>query len=130
MEETLGELRRYLDSFPEDDSELAEIDAALAALHDVARKHRVPAHDLGAHLAGLEEELSSLAVNEARLAELEAGAAELEAKFLATAKSLSEARRSAASDLRKGGHRLLRRAWSRQGFPRRGLPGRRVRRRP
>lgn len=96
LEETLGELRRYLDSFPEDDRELAEIDAALAALHDVARKHRVPAHDLGTHLTGLTEELSSLTVNEALLAELEARADAVEAKFLATAKSLSKARRSAA----------------------------------
>ena len=97
LEETLGELRRYLDSFPEDDRELGEIDAALAALHDVARKHRVPARDLRTHLCGLTEELSSLTVNEARLGELEARAADVEARFLATAKSLSNARRSAAA---------------------------------
>ena len=97
LEETLGELRRYLDSFPEDDRELAEVDAALAALHEVSRKHRVPARDLGAHLAKLEEELASLTVNESQLADLETRAEKTEARFLAAAESLSKARRTAAA---------------------------------
>lgn len=97
LEETLGELRRYLDSFPEDNRELAEVDAQLAALHDVSRKHRVPARDLGAHLAKLEEELASLTVNESQLADLETRAKKAETKFRAAAESLSKARRSAAA---------------------------------
>lgn len=101
LEETLGELRRYLDSFPEDDRELAEVDAELAALHDISRKHRVPARDLAAHLARLEEELASLAVNENRLADLETRAAKAEANFLANAESLSKERRSAAATFSK-----------------------------
>ena len=96
LEETLGELRRYLDSFPEDDRELAEVDAELAALHEISRKHRVAARDLGAHLARLEEELGSLAVNENRLGRLAARAEKAETKFLAVAKSLSKARRTAS----------------------------------
>ena len=101
LEETLGELRRYLDSFPDDDRELAEVDAELAALHDISRKHRVPARDLAEHLAKLEEELASLTVNENRLADLETRARETHAKFLAAAESLSKARRSAAATLSK-----------------------------
>ena len=101
LEETLNELRRYLDSFPEDDRELANIDAELAALHDLARKHRVPAHDLAAHLAGLEEELKSLTVNEHRLADLETRAATAEAKFQAAGELLSRARRRAAATFAK-----------------------------
>ncbi|MCY3623245.1 MAG: DNA repair protein RecN [Gammaproteobacteria bacterium] len=97
LEEILGELRRYLDSFPEDDRELGEVDAELAALHDVSRKHRVPAGDLGAHLANLQEELASLAVNENRLADLATRAEKADAKFLGAAESLSTARRSAAA---------------------------------
>ena len=97
LEETLGELRRYLDSFPEDDRELAEVDAELAALHDVSRKHRVRARHLGAHLAKLEEELASLTVNENQLADLETRADKTETKFIAAAESLSKARRSAAA---------------------------------
>ena len=96
LEETLAELRRYLDSFPEDGRELAEVDAELAALHDVARKHRVPARDLGAHLADLEKEFTSLAVNENRLADLETQAEKAETRYLAAAGSLSKARRTTA----------------------------------
>ena len=101
LDEALSELRRYLDSFPEDDRELAKVDAELEALHDIARKQRVPPRDLGSHLAALKEESASLALDEARLAELEARAAEVEAGFLATARSLSEARRSAAAAFAK-----------------------------
>ncbi len=97
LEEALGELRRYLDSFPDDDRELAEVDAQLAALHDVARKHRVPARDLVAHLANLDKEFASLAVSENRLAELHTRAEKTENEFIRAAKSLSKARRSAAS---------------------------------
>lgn len=97
LEETLGELRRYLDSFPDDDRELAEVDSELAAVHDVARKHRVPAHQLATHLAELAEELASLAVKENRLADLETRAGNADAKFLAAAESLSKARRAAAA---------------------------------
>ncbi|MCY3838265.1 MAG: DNA repair protein RecN [Gammaproteobacteria bacterium] len=101
LEETLTELRRYLDSFPEDDRGLAEADAELAALHDVSRKHRVPAGDLGTHLARLESELASLTVNENQLADLETQAEVAETKFLAAAKSLSGARRTTAAAFSK-----------------------------
>lgn len=101
LEETLAELRRYLDSFPEDDRELAVVDAELAALHDVSRKHRVPGQDLGAHLAELERELVSLTVNEDRLADLQTRAEQAETKFVTAAKSLSKARRSAAATFAK-----------------------------
>ena len=101
LEETLTELRRYLDSFPEDDRGLAEADAELAALHDVSRKHRVPAGDLGTHLARLESELASLIVNENQLADLETQAEVAETKFLAAAKSLSRARRTTAAAFSK-----------------------------
>lgn len=96
LEEALGELRRYLDSFPEDDSELAEIDAALAAIHDVARKHRVPATELDARLDALAAELDALTVDETRLDELDARAAEAEARFRSAGEALSKARRAAA----------------------------------
>ena len=101
LEETLGELRRYLDAFPADDRELANVDAELAALHEVARKHRVPARDLGAHLAKLTTELASLTVNENRLADLETRAGKAETRFRAAGESLSRARRRAAATFSK-----------------------------
>ena len=119
LEETLSELRRYLDSFPEDDRELAEIDAELAALHEVSRKHRVPGRDLGAHLAKLEEELGSLTVNENRLGRLAARAEKAETKFLAVAKSLSKARRTAGVTFSKSVTARLAEPWSRRRVDRR-----------
>ena len=101
LEEALNELRRYLDSFPEDDAELAELDETLAAVHDVARKHRVPAADLASRLGQLEADLRSLTVNETRLHDLGNRAAEAEARFQAVGESLSNARRRAAAAFSK-----------------------------
>ena len=95
LEEAVGELRRYLDSFPEDDSALAEIDAALAAVHDVARKHRVSAASLGAHLDRLNAELDTLAADESCLNQLAGQVAEADERFTAAGTALSEARRAA-----------------------------------
>ena len=97
LEEALGELRRYLDSFPDDDRELADVDASLSALHDVARKQRVPANDLGPHFDRLAKELESLTVNETRLADFESQASAAEARFRSAGESLSKARQRAAA---------------------------------
>ena len=97
LEESVSELRRYLDSFPEGDAEIDEIDETLAAIHEVARKHRVPATDLESRLGELRSELESLTVNEARLADLDDRAVEAEARFQADGETLSEARRQASA---------------------------------
>ena len=96
LEEALTELRRYLESLPEDDAELAEVDAALETIHDVARKHRVGAAELGAQLTRLEGELETLNAQEARVEDIAARSAEAEARFRAAGEALSEARREAA----------------------------------
>lgn len=96
LEEALGELRRYQQSFPDDDSVLAELDQTLAVVHDMARKHRVAAAELGAHRQRLTAELESLAASEA---DLEAFAEKLrraESQFRCAAEALSAARRAAA----------------------------------
>ena len=96
LEETLGELRRYLGSFPDDDSELAEVDRVLGVVHDVARKHRVRATDLGAHLDHLQAELDTLSEDESRIAELTRRSAESDARFRTACAALSKARQQAA----------------------------------
>ncbi len=97
LEEAAAELRRYLDSFPTDDSELAEIDAALAAIHDVARKHRIGAAQLSGRLTELGGELDSLTTDEASLDDLTATAAAATARVQAAGEALSKARRKAAA---------------------------------
>lgn len=97
LEETVTELRRYLSSFPEDDSELEQIDRSLTALHDMARKHRVATADLAAHLADLQTELAALTDGEAKLGDLAERAAASEQRYQGAAQALSKARRKAAA---------------------------------
>ena len=97
LEEALGELRGYLDAFPDDDSQLADIDQALASVHEMARKHRIGAADLGTHLNALRRELDALAASEASLDDLAASAAAAEQRFSSAATALSAARREAAT---------------------------------
>ena len=96
LEESLGELRRYQQSFPEDDSVLAELDQTLAIVHDMARKHRVGATELGAHRQRLTDELAALAAGEADLESLTEKLAEAESQYRCAAQALSAARRAAA----------------------------------
>ena len=96
LEESLGELRRYQQSFPEDDSVLAELDQTLAVVHDMARKHRVAAAELGAHRQRLTDELAALAANEADLDALAEKLTQAESEYRCAAQALSAARRAAA----------------------------------
>ena len=96
LEESLGELRRYQQSFPEDDSVLAELDQTLAIVHDMARKHRVGAAELGAHRQRLTDELAALAAGEADLDALAEKLAQAESQYRCAAQALSAARRAAA----------------------------------
>ena len=96
LEEALSELRRYRDALPDDSSQLADVDAVLVGIHDVARKHRVHAADLGEHLQKLQAEFAGLSGAEERIAELARSSAEADAHFLAAGASLSEARRRAS----------------------------------
>ena len=96
LEEALGELRRYRDALPDDSAQLAEIEAVLEGIHDVARKHGVPATDLGEHLDKLREEFAGLSGAEERIDELAQLSAEADARYLAAGATLSEARRRAA----------------------------------
>lgn len=97
LEEALADLRRYLDAFPNDDAELAQADEALAAIHDLARKHGVRAENLGDHLAALRAEFETLTGDESRIDELARGCEEAEAAFQTAGTALSDARRRAAA---------------------------------
>jgi DNA repair protein RecN (Recombination protein N) len=95
-------LRHYRDRFELDPAELARVEARLAAIHDMARKHRVRPEDLPQFAADTVAALEALAAdtNIAALAALEAKA---KADFDSLAKDLSAKRRFAAAEL---GHRV------------------------
>ena len=96
LEEALAGLRRYRDALPDDSAQLADVEAVLEGVHDVARKHRINAAELGEHLDRLRDEFAGLSGAEERIEELERLSAEADAHYLAAGATLSDARRRAA----------------------------------
>jgi DNA repair protein RecN (Recombination protein N) len=91
----LRDYRRRLDLDP---AELARVEARLATLHDVARKHRVRPEALPALYAETEARLAALALS-ADAEALARAAAQAEADFRALAGELAKKRRFAANEL-------------------------------
>ena len=71
VKETSVELRHYLDSLDLDPARLQTVEDRLAALHDMARKHKVRPEELPAHLQTLRDELKGDEDSGQRVAELE-----------------------------------------------------------
>ncbi|MDI1301262.1 MAG: DNA repair protein RecN [bacterium] len=93
--EGAASLRHYLESLDADPARLAELEERLAAVHQMARKHRVPPQELPAMQAALEEELQLLQ----RAQDLEALQREvsaLEKNWRGAAETLRAARTKAA----------------------------------
>ena len=99
LREAAAALREYRAQLDLDPERLEELDRRLAAVHEMARKHRVRPEDLPARLHDLEAELAALRGAEARSASLEAEVARARSAFLDAAGRLSAARRQAASRL-------------------------------
>ena len=92
-------LARYAQDMDLDPKRYAEVDAHLAALHDLARRHRVPASELHARMQGLGEELQSLEGAGDALAKLAAQREQLARDYGTAAKALSKGRAAAAKKL-------------------------------
>ena len=65
------ELRHYLDNLDLDPARMQTVEDRLAAIHDMARKHRVRPEALSEHLQALREELGSYEESGQRVADLE-----------------------------------------------------------
>jgi DNA repair protein RecN (Recombination protein N) len=98
LEESALALRRYRDHLDLDPARLAELDARIDAVTQMARKHRVPPEELPEVLARLEARLAelTLAADPAALAAREKEAA---AAYHKVAKRLSKERQHAAAKL-------------------------------
>ena len=92
-------LSRYAQDMDLDPQRYAEVDAHLAALHDLARRHRAPASGLHARMEQLNEELQSLEGAGETLAKLAAQREQLARDYESAAKTLSKDRASAAKKL-------------------------------
>lgn len=99
VEEAAAALDRYRSRQDIDPGRLAELDARLARVHELARKHRVPAAELRAREVALRAEHDAAAGLDERLAGLRARQAAVRRDYDAAAAALSARRRAAAAVL-------------------------------
>ena len=99
VDEACDQLERRNDDDGIDPDRLARLDATLARLHDLSRKHRVPAAGLKAREEALREEYDTVAGADERLAALRAKQARVVAEYDAAAAELTRARAKSAQAL-------------------------------
>ncbi|HEX9207806.1 MAG TPA: DNA repair protein RecN [Steroidobacteraceae bacterium] len=97
--EALSTLRRYVDSLEADPARQEWLEARLAALEGVARKHRVEVGELPALRERLQAELGELEAGAVSAAELQQRLAEARAAYVEAAAKLTRGRRAAAKAL-------------------------------
>ncbi|HEX7037828.1 MAG TPA: DNA repair protein RecN [Pseudomonadales bacterium] len=107
LTDAVRDLRSYDESLELDPEHLAELDSRLGAIHELARKHRVPAERLVEHTAELRRELDSISTDRSALEALERSAAAAEADYRRQAAVLSKARRAAARGFAKAVSRCI-----------------------
>lgn len=86
------DLRHYQEQVVVDPETLADIDARLQLIYDLARKHRVQPEQLVAHEAALQEELAAMTTDSSELDALLAAQEQQYQAFMAAARTLSKAR--------------------------------------
>ncbi len=99
VEEATSELQKDMDSSPEDDQDLVEIERRLTQIYDISRKHRVSPNELYQLQESLSQEFSQLKSGDAQLEELRAQLTAAERSYQTLANQLSTARLKAASEL-------------------------------
>ena len=97
--EAINELERYRSAQDLDPERYGELDAQLAKLHELSRKHRVPAQDLGLRLGELADEIDRLQHAGEKIEVLRRERDVASADYTRAAKALSESRRFAATTL-------------------------------
>ncbi len=102
LQEGAEDLRDYAGKLEMDPERRDFVENRLAAIEQLARKHRVAAEELPALAIRLREELDNLEHSEERTAELEARLAALEKGYREAAEQLSKRRRETAARLAKG----------------------------
>ncbi len=107
VDESVDSLSRYQSSLDLDPERYAELDAQLAKLHELSRKHRVGMVDLKGHADALREELDSLRGAGTDLVKLERERGEILDRYQIAARKLSKARADAAKKLGKAVGDLL-----------------------
>ncbi len=99
LKESAADLSGYLESLDVDPARQDWVERRVAAVEELARKHRVPSAGLPAQLGALREDLRQLENSEVALAGLERRLAETRAQYAAAAAALTQARVAAAGRL-------------------------------
>ncbi|MGF1643821.1 MAG: DNA repair protein RecN [Thiotrichales bacterium] len=99
LDEAFSELRRLRDRLDADPGELERLESRLAALHDVARKHRIPVDGLPGLESTFLEELARLEGPEFQIETLERTRAEAAQAYDALAAEARQRRQRAADEL-------------------------------
>ncbi|HVV97720.1 MAG TPA: DNA repair protein RecN [Rhodanobacteraceae bacterium] len=99
LTEASDTLSRYQSALELDPDRLAEVEAQIAKLHELSRKHRVPMTGLASHATSLREELETLRGAGASLEALRATQKKLAADYASAAKKLTAKRIAAAKKL-------------------------------
>jgi len=99
LSEASDTLSRYQSALDLDPQRLADAEALLGKLHELARKHRVRMPELAAHAQSLREELEMLRGAGASIAALQAEQQRLASDYAKAAKALSAKRASTAKTL-------------------------------
>lgn len=100
-------IRRYRDGLELDESRLAELERALAALHELARKHRCAPEDLAARRQELRDEAQALATGSQRLEQARAEHEQAVARYREAANTLSALRERSARSLEESVNAIL-----------------------
>jgi DNA repair protein RecN (Recombination protein N) len=99
LREAADSLRRRLDRMEPDPRRLAEVEKRMAAIHELARKHRVREDELPARLAQLRTDLAGLGGGAERLEALKKVRTAMQASYHKAAARLTAARVGAAGVL-------------------------------
>jgi DNA repair protein RecN (Recombination protein N) len=99
LREAAHALMRYRDRIEADPARLETVEARLAKIRALARRHGVGEDELSAVLANLRAEIEALASGEESLGALEREAADAERRYFEAARDLSTARKSTAARL-------------------------------
>lgn len=99
LEDSLGELRRYIESLPSDTSQLELVTERINLLQQLKRKYGATLEDILAHAEKARLELAELEEMDVQLDELKEELAASERKMIDQARHLSQVRRSVAEQL-------------------------------
>jgi len=99
LHDYLNDLRHYLDHIEHDPAILAELDAQLATLHDLARKHQVTLAQLPEKYTELQQELADLNASEEATDKIDQDYANAQQAYTEAAAALSTARLKTAKQL-------------------------------